>query len=533
MKSNAPFFFLKHIVMSLRFRGNHAPLTFKVCLLAAITVALLSACNSDVEMTPETDTTDLWPAGITRNFYLTTAKYGYINRKGKMVIKPEYSEAGSFSCGYAPVRYDSLFTAKINGTDYTEYRPIYGFVGKHGKFHRAKGEVFNIGYHGNLSPFYNNASVFTVSFSDGFLPFASMINKNFNVVFSESGKMAPMSADGLAVLYKPGIVSRCVLKNEEGQKSYVNFQEFHFYDITGRKVMDLTNRYDVIPQFKDGYATYTHFDCSDKDTIDGNEVLRTPSYIIDKKGHIIHEDEYPMINLGHQMFHRIYMDENDEVTKTELIDKHGNVYGSPKFSAPALSEDMQFLRSYYDKNMGIFIYYYVNQLGEQTIPRKFVAAGDFYEGYAVVKYVPGLQEKHDSTENYEQFYEYIENAHNQIIDKTGKTVLIIEDCKTVTRVHNGLVLTYKLGLNERRNRTETYKYIDLTGKEIYSWEVYYDPYEQSSEEDTENQSNIPAYDNVNTKGGIKIYPNGLYVLGAQDLTPDDVKPEDRCPSVFE
>ncbi|MCM1035022.1 MAG: WG repeat-containing protein [Paludibacter sp.] len=55
---------------------------------------LLTGCKE--HQTPETDTTDLWPA-------MSGNKFGYINRKGAFAIQPYYDEVSSFSCGYAMV----------------------------------------------------------------------------------------------------------------------------------------------------------------------------------------------------------------------------------------------------------------------------------------------------------------------------------------------------------------------------------------------------------------------------------------------
>ncbi len=481
-------------------------------------IMLLSGCERDAGLTPDTDATELWPAGISQNTYMHKPVYGYINKNGRMVIKPIYHQAGTFSCGYAPVRYDSLVSAFSEDSPYyyNKYATTYKFINTHGKIHRITGLPENS--YGTLSPFYNNAAVFQQS-----LPYGSMshlIDNYFNVVTSLRGIICPMSADGLAAHYDNSYSMACEV--DLSSLSYFSFREWNYYNILGEKVFSIYSRYSLVPNFIGGYTAYTRVDCNDKDTIDGKVSLHTPSHIINTKGEVVYEDEHVLQCIGNKIFARYYYDENGEISKREVIDIHGNLYGTPEFDAPALKEDIQTLLSYHDFKLYRNIYYYVNQTGEQTIPYHYVDAKDFNEGYAVVKYVD-LNVTIETNEDYRNFENTISNTPYCLINKQGETILTFEPEEEVTSVHNGMVLTHKrvYSTYSHAYHTDTYKYINLSGKVVYSWvEEYINEKEVNSAQQANIRTQVNDADNAQSPdeqphGGLKIYPNGLYVLGAE------------------
>lgn len=121
---------------------------------------LLVGCE---ESTPETDTTKLWPAG-------NGEKYGYINKKGKMVIAANYDWAATFSCGYACV--------DAGGQQY--------FIDKKGKMQNG------MSFDEAQEHFYNDYLVFALNGRCG------LMNKKFDYqiqpIYSFLGNMR----DGLA-----------------------------------------------------------------------------------------------------------------------------------------------------------------------------------------------------------------------------------------------------------------------------------------------------------------------------------------------
>lgn len=67
-------------------------LFFAIALMSA---AIFTACNGD-SLTPQGDTTQLWPAGKSGS-----EQVGYINKSGDFKIDPKFDNCTSFSCGYA------------------------------------------------------------------------------------------------------------------------------------------------------------------------------------------------------------------------------------------------------------------------------------------------------------------------------------------------------------------------------------------------------------------------------------------------
>ena len=366
-----------------------------------LAIVAFSACQSDVGNTPDLDMTELWPAGITHDLnismsgdvlYPDSMLYGYINKKGEMVIQPQFVSAGSFSCGYAPV--------KLLGKEkkYKEVRES-AFIDKKGNIHHIEGYPVS---DANcwLTPFYYGIATlyYVLPPSVGNYSISWMVNNQMNVI-SESmqGSLYPMTEDGLAafVPYNPG-------------------NELSHYDKSGKKVLQ-TNAYcGGNPQFLDSYMTI---------------MLKTgtsPKYcIINTKGQTTYEDSCYIQNIGNQRFLRQKHNQPSD-DQFEVIDAYGHPSGSEEFSAPSVSEEQQMLCRSVGLTNGE--YYYVNQDGKQTIGRFFDYAEPFYEGYAVV-----------SKWNYETW----EDVPYEIINLKGETVLTLEIGEQTTRVHNGLILKRK------------------------------------------------------------------------------------------
>ena len=449
----------------------------KICMLLFTTAMLcMSACSYNAEITPEFDTTDLWPAGITHeigsngsiddpdyDFYPDSALYGYIDRHGNMVIQPQFYSAGSFSCGYAPVR------VKINKRTVES-----AYMDKNGKIHHIKNYPYSPDEGGICTavptPFYYNIAVIyhqTVP-SVGNFYYSWMVDKNMNVISDciSRGQLCQMTEDGLA--------------------AYINSDniEVSYYNKEGNKVLQL-HALQEDPHFKDGYVVLVFSEYAGKNFRFG---------IVDKTGQIVYEDTLHLTNLGHQRFLRTNYSALSSADQFDIIDMDGHLLGSNEFSAPEFIEDRQFLVTHthnecaYD---GMPPYYYINQNGQQTIMRSFTNAEPFYEGYAVVRTV-------------EDWNVDVQEYPYEIINKKGETVLTLEKGEYPMRVHNGLVLTSKEEyMNDRYQAIIHYAYKDLSGNVIYSWD----------EKILNNSSNkIPAYDR--NKDRLLVFPEGLYMLGA-------------------
>ena len=454
----------------------------KISMLLFVTAMFcMSACNYNAETTPALDTTDLWPAGITHeigsngsiddpdhDFYPDSALYGYIDRHGNMLVRPQFYSAGSFSCGYAPVR------VKIDKRNVES-----AYMDKNGKIHHIKNYPYSPNEGGICTavptPFYYNIAVIyhqTVP-SVGNFYYSWMVDKNMNVVSDciSRGLLYQMTEDGLAAYVD----------------SY-NLEVSH-YNKSGNKVLQ-TKAYPEDPHFKDGYMILYYGNQQEKNHYTHG--------IVNKQGHVVYEDTLPLTNLGHQRFLRENYNALSSAEQFEIIDVYGHSLGSEEFSAPEFKEDRQFLVTHTHNecaNEGMPPYYYINQNGQQTIMRSFTNAEPFYEGYAVVRTVEDWTV--DALE-----YPY------EIINMKGETVLTLEKGEFPMRVHNGLVLTSKEEyMNNRYQAIIHYAYKDLSGNVIYSWD----------EKLLNNSSNkMPAQDR--NKDRLLVFPEGLYMLGASQNT---------------
>ena len=454
----------------------------------------LVACQNDPGNTPSLDTTELWPAAITHDVkiskledqdpYPDSTLYGYINRQGKMVIRPQFITAGSFSCGYAPVQMKYASNPQI---------PTTAYLDKSGSIHTIGGYDYYPGEEGICaipSPFYYNiAVIYHMSLpSVGNYYSSCMVDRNINVVsdWIGNGKLHNMTADGLA--------------------AYVddNIFEVSHYNRSGKKVLQ-TKAYPDDPQFKDGYIVLRLYD--------QNYGLFSNKYsIIDKSGNVMYEDSLPLSNLGHQRFLRQHPDALSSEDLYDIIDAQGHLLGSPEFSAPELLEEEQYLvkRTAYEQLHEYASkreYYYINQDGKQTIQRSFCSAQPFQEGYALV---------------YDWNLETGEAYPYEIINKKGETVLTLEPNENFVSYHNGLLLTsiYEYMSSGRYEGIYHYTYKDLSGNVVYSWD----------EKWLRNSNNAPAQvksfatDSIDVnvpfrvENGNYIFPDGLYLLGPHTAT---------------
>lgn len=432
-----------------------------------LAIVAFSACQSDVGNTPDLDMTELWPAGITHDLsdtmpsfdalYPDSMLYGYINKKGEMVIQPQFVSAGSFSCGYAPVR--------LLGKEKKDFEV------KEAAFIDRKGNIHHIeGYPGNgstcwLTPFYYGIATLYPAYppSVGYRYGAWMVNQQMNVSEYMNGRLYPMTEDGLAAF----------IPNDKETGVF-------YYDKSCQKILQIylvLGVYDQDIHFRDNYIAIPRWNDQDK---------KARYCIINTKGQTTYEDSCYIQNIGNQRFLRQKHNQPSD-DQFEVIDAYGHPSGSEEFSAPSVSEEQQMLCRSVGLTNGE--YYYVNQDGKQTIGRFFDYAEPFYEGYAVV-----------SKWNYETW----EDVPYEIINLKGETVLTLEIGEQTTRVHNGLILTrkYEDVVDERYKYIERYSYKDLSGRVIYSWQ-----------EKVLKSKRRNSQSDRNHKNKLTILQEGLYILG--------------------
>lgn len=459
-------------------------------IVSVFTICLcFSACQSGEGWTPETDTSELWPAGVSyvydpsvfnidyEGLYPDSMLYGYINRQGKMVIAPQFISAGTFSCGFAP--------ARITGPE-KKYNPPYEpvYIDTKGNVHHISGFPGSLEElsHFNSKPFYyNSAMIWTQTTpGTGSIPTSFMLNNSLHIV-SEAltpGTLQPMMKDGLAV-YTQRI----------GQSGSYAVYELSHYNKSGRKALETKSALGGDANFKDGYEIVRFM----RDTTPGAkpDSSNVKYCIVDTKGHIWYEDSHMLSNLGQQRFLRKY-DTLYSADQFEVIDKYGHLLGSEDFQAPEWQgPDMLYLvrHTWHEQVYGIdgvfSPYYYINQNGKQAFPRSFDSAYPFWEGYAVV----GLQFDHE------------------VINEKGETVLRLEENETASSVHNGLILTTK-GNSDASKEQIRYAYKDLSGRIIYSWTV---THYRSGAPAANSPSQHPS--DTQTPSDITTFPEGQFILG--------------------
>ena len=447
----------------------------RLCLFIGVCFMFV-ACHFNEGMSPELDTTDLWPAATTYECYSLFPDdhdapypeellYGYINRQGEMVIQPQFVGAGSFSCGFAPV-----YLLGEDNRYASNKEPA--FINKNGKvFHInniEEKEYFS------LTPFYHNIATLYFAWSNSGDPVVSyMVNTNMNIISEriQPGKLYPMTADGLAAYV--------------GFPDYKNKYEVSHFNKSGKKVLQTLDASGGDPDFNGGYIVV---------------LLNTKYCVVNTKGKILYEDSHSLRNLGHGRFLRQY-DTIASADQFDVIDAYGNVLGSENFNAPAWPKEELFLvtRTEHEQLYGVDglyapIYYYINQDGKQTFQRFFEYAKPFSEGYALVL--------------------------GEIINTSGETVLKLEPNESVISIHNGLVLTTKTEYfdNGKYAIITDFTYKDLTGKTIYSWQQKF----------LNSKNSAPSVNNE--KQRITQFPEGLYILG--DIPPSQKHSITACNKAY-
>lgn len=437
-------------------------------VLLLFVILAFSACQFDAGNTPELDTTELWPAGITHDLnismdmdamYPDSMLYGYINKKGEMVIPPQFVTAGSFSCGYAPVM---LLGKEKKIAEVQES----AFIDKKGNIHHIDGYPVKDATC-LLTPFYYGMATLYNTVPGNNYSWSWMVNNQMNVV-SEClhGALYPMTEDGLAAF---------IPNNKETGVFY--------YDKSCQKILEIylvSGFYDQDIQFKDDYIAIPRRNKQEQ---------KARYYIINTKGQTTYEDSCYIHNLGNQRFLRQKQYEPSD-DQFDVIDAYGHPLGSKDFSAPATSKEQQVLCRSLGLTNGDYYgeYYYVNQDGKQTIKDVFCYAEPFYEGYAVT---------------YKWNTVTKEASPYEIINLKGETVLTLENGERATRVHNGLILTQKGEYidDDKYAYIRYYEYKDISGRVIYSW--------QEKELNLKTGNSLPA----RNKNRLTILQDGLYILG--------------------
>lgn len=304
----------------------------------SVALLLCSACSTPLSYDYHDDTTALWPA-----FSTTCDSVGYINAKGKMVIKPVCVDACFFSSGRAKV-----------------YRHDGGqqIIDKNGQV------IYTCSTDEEVEDYAINGYF---RFTNGRC--AGLYDINFNVVIPavENQDVGYMTRDGLIRLFK------------EENAIYT----IHYVNIHGDTVLSLPKEY-----------LYAHDFCDGRAVVFG----RNWKYgAINKKGELvvdtIYEELYPA---GANRL--VYRNHN---TYYGLIDTDGNVVTEPRFNAVLFFAENDLAAVVYPTTDGYYKMGWVDKNGNQQIAGSdFAYVTPFHDGvaWALVK--------HEDMEEYEyQLYD--------------------------------------------------------------------------------------------------------------------------------
>ena len=292
--------------------------------LALMSAAIFTACNGDT-LTPQGDTTQLWPAGKNGS-----EKVGYINKSGDFQIDPKFDACATFSCGYALAQKDGDFM----------------FIDKSGK--KVKAVDFENILKGNYHFYYN-----LYTFCDG--EYYGMWDNKFNVAISADYKyLGAATKDGLIACSE-------------------DYEEYKYINTKGKTV--LTNdEWRSAGSFVDGMAVVVEKSGKSDDY--------TYRYgVIDKKGnYIIEPQKNGLSSVGEGLLGMIKSSNG----KVVLIDKEMNEIGS-SYDFPSMDYSPVFscgLIRVYKSEKG---YGFINKKGEEIIPCKYYSAFDFTDNVTFVK----------------------------------------------------------------------------------------------------------------------------------------------------
>lgn len=334
-------------------------------------------------------------------------KYGYINKKGEEVIKPQYDYAGDFSEGLAPV---------CNNIDKEGHQKC-GYINNLGKIQIPLRYSFVNGFLNNLAYFYN-FSIKTKKTESGF------INTNGKVIidtsnYSEVGDFH----ENLAYVCKP--------KPENQQQcGYINEK--------GRIIVPL--KYGYASDFSEGLAVVNKFNN------DGRRLLNESGYI-DKTGKLVLKGDYGY-DFSNNLASNTYCSGYIDKTGKEIVDISRIGTSGIDGICSYFNDGLLLIRLKND------YFGYVNKKGELAIKTNAKTDEDY------TPLAPSFSEG----------LAYIEiNNKWGFIDKTGK-IIIQPRFKRDFDGNIFEAMKFKNGLAGVKENNK-YGYIDKSGKFVWSQKI--------------------------------------------------------------
>lgn len=383
--------------------------------MSAMLLFVLAACDN-APVSPQTDTTQLWPAGkyIEEEDYIL---YGYINRNGKFVIEPQYDYASTFSCGYAIV--------------YDENKKQYYYIDTKGNQ-----QSYSSTYAPDLF-YYGFAKVTFDGLDERQYGF---INTKFEYVIDMARGLTNISDH----MTKDGYIWSCNYKSSTNSYLY-SYMHLEYADIISRPI-DEDHTYLYAADFIDGYAVTA--------TSEGFGIINT-----NYESTLKHAEKNGMLqNIGYGLFAYREAENLDAALRlartayktpiTKIIDANGNTVADNinyQYIQPFIEGEKLAVFCNSDRKCG-----YIDRNGREAIKAQYESADDFSEGYACVQ-------KDDEP--------------GCLIDQNGKVVLTLSGDEYEwfeIGMHNGLFLVMY-----ENEEGEGMAYKDVKGKVIYSWRTPY------------------------------------------------------------
>jgi KWG Leptospira. len=356
--------------------------------------------------------------------FLKDGKAGYINRAGKVVIKPQLESSGNyggeFHEGLLKIAGDSKGqyidstgkTVIIEGVkEYWDYDFSEGLVASKSAENGKWGFVDRTGEFVISPRFDDSPNNYVGSFSEGLA--AIMVGQKYGYIdrsgefvipqqFLEGGQfhegLARVIVEGPCVYWEKGPCPGAVTIPRD-EKATIPCK-FTFIDKSGSVIS--APGYDYARDFSEGLAAV--------------QLGRKWGYI-DAKGNMVIEPQFESAEP--------FSDGMARVKRGELwgyIDSTGKIAIRPQFMyAEDFADGLAVVGSWNEKERRYDEYYYINRQGVQAISQKFILASPFFKGRAHVKLKMAKPVcSHDS---------YYNSGAFAYIDVTGKKIFTYSNCE--------------------------------------------------------------------------------------------------------
>jgi hypothetical protein len=337
----------------------------------------------------KTNLVQLYPVNIKGSF-------GYINKFGEIVIKPQFEDGGDFKDGLAKIKISGKYgfvntTGKIvinpifdNAYDFAEglakikTEGLYGFIDQSGKI-VIKPQFDIVGNFDNGLAYIQIANKF------------GLINQKGEIIFNPISDVWPQFTEGLGRIkidFKYGFINqkgKIVIKPQFTTANFFRdglcLVSDSWNNLSGYGYIDKTGKYVIEPQFGLGSS----------DFFDGIAAVR----INKKYGYINKSGKYiiqPQFNTASPFFEGLawvsYSETGDGIyaidAKYGCIDKSGKFVINPQnfFWPVGFSEGLSSVKFFESGNLSK--YGYINKLGKLIIEPQFDIAQSFHHGWAEV-----------------------------------------------------------------------------------------------------------------------------------------------------